>query len=95
LFHTNPLHKESGMNITQCTVGDSGFTESDLAPLVAAQPQLVLVFGSLAALDALDMALLHRVLPGAQWVGCSTAGEISNRGVADDTLVSGGGRTAG
>jgi hypothetical protein len=76
-----------GMNITQCTVGNSGFTESDLAPLVAAQPALVLVFGSLAALDALDMTLLHRVLPGAQWVGCSTAGEISNQGVADDTLV--------
>lgn len=78
------------MNITQCTVGDTGFTESALAPLVAAQPQLVLVFGSLAALDALDMGLLRRVLPHAQWVGCSTAGEISNHGVADDTLVATG-----
>jgi len=75
------------MKVTQCTAGDNGFTHSDLATLAAAQPHLVLVFGSLAAMEALDTAQLHRAVPGAQWVGCSTAGEISNHGVADGTLV--------
>jgi len=75
------------MRITQCTAGEQGFASSQLATLLAIEPQLVLVFGSLAALDALDTTELQRAVPGAQWVGCSTAGEISNQGVADDTLV--------
>ena len=75
------------MKITQCIAGLDGFGVADLASLSALQPQLILVFGSLAAMDGLDMPALQRAVPSAQWIGCSTAGEISARGVADNTLV--------
>ncbi len=75
------------MKITQCTAGSEGFMPEHLASLAALKPQLVLVFGSLAAMDTLDVARLQSAVPGAQWVGCSTAGEISRHGVTDDTLV--------
>jgi hypothetical protein len=50
--------------------------------------QLVFVFGAPHVLDRDD--LLHHlfdVYPGAQLVGCSTAGEIRGTSVLDDTLV--------
>lgn len=75
------------MQIRQCVVKAQAVTPADLAPLRDAGAQLVLVFASLEAMQGLDMALLTHALPGAQWVGCSTAGEISGEGVSDGTIV--------
>ena len=75
------------MQIRQCVVKAQAVTPADLAPLRDAGAQLVLVFASLEAMQGLDMALLTHALPGAQWVGCSTAGEISDEGVSDGTIV--------
>lgn len=75
------------MHILQRVVNAETVTAADLAFLATAQPQLVLVFASLEAMMALDVASLHAGVPGAQWVGCSTAGEISSQGVADHTMV--------
>jgi hypothetical protein len=49
-------------------------------------PQLVLVFGSVNALQA-NADTLRRAFEGAHIAGCSTAGEISRRGVSDESLV--------
>ncbi|CAA7627112.1 FIST signal transduction protein [Magnetospirillum sp. UT-4] len=61
---------------------------ADIAPLAALQPQLVLAFGSVGMLGAEGMfTRLTGAFPGADLAGCSTAGEITARGVSDDTLV--------
>lgn len=59
-----------------------------LAPLREIEPQLVLVFASTAHFEAGSFsAELRAALPGAVWLGCSTAGEISSGGVSDDSAV--------
>ncbi|MEY2952135.1 MAG: hypothetical protein RLZZ401_222, partial [Pseudomonadota bacterium] len=76
------------MKVQQIVVRQPVLTELDLLPLQALQPQLVLVFASLGALQqGLDAATLRAALPAAQWVGCSTAGEISRDGVTDGTVI--------
>jgi hypothetical protein len=59
---------------------------AELAPLAALAPQLVLAFGSVPMLKAWA-ASLGQAFGGAHMAGCSTAGEISSQGVADDSLV--------
>lgn len=50
--------------------------------------QLVLAFGAPALLKAPGLyAALRQILPQAILAGCSTAGEISSAGIADDSLV--------
>lgn len=66
----------------------SGMDDAALAPLAAIEPHLVLAFGSVPLFE--DPALpgfLSRAFPRARRVGCTTAGEISSRGVADGKLV--------
>lgn len=75
------------MKVQQCVVQGTSFKAQDLAELTAFQPQLVLLFASLEAMQVLDIGALRQAVPGAQWVGCSTAGEISGEGVADQTMV--------
>lgn len=61
---------------------------ASLKPLAAIEPHLVWVFGSADRLT--DPALLPQLrghFGQAQVVGCSTSGEITNAGVADDSLV--------
>jgi hypothetical protein len=61
-------------------------TTSPVIPPLA--PQLVLAFGSGPPLAGpAPLAELAARLPGALLVGCSTAGEICDTRVADDTLV--------
>ena len=61
---------------------------SRLETLGALRPHLVFVFGSVERLtDPSLIECLNRAFPDAQQVGCSTSGEISNSGVADDSLV--------
>lgn len=76
------------MECRQVLVEDTPLQDQDLAPLAGLDPHLVLVFGSLALLRAPGTHdCLSRAFPGAPLVGCSTAGEISDRGVTERTCV--------
>jgi hypothetical protein len=76
------------MQTRQVNLSSEQLSAADLAPLQALNPQLVLVFASLGAMrSGIAMDALQAALPGAQWMGCSTAGEISGQGVADNSIV--------
>ena len=76
------------MQIAQAVFRASGDSSRELAMLAKqmAQPDLVLVFGSIERLKSLAAALAE-VFPLARRIGCSTAGEISTEGVTDDCCV--------
>ena len=75
------------MLVKQATFAQTPHT-ADLAPLAAIDPQLVLVFGSVAALTATGMlGRLLEAFPSASLAGCTTAGEIGDSGVTDGQLV--------
>jgi hypothetical protein len=57
------------------------------APRLGASANLVLVFGSNAALAGDAVADVRRFYPSARIAGCSTAGEICGTRVQDDSLV--------
>lgn len=75
------------MQIQQVTIQGAHIAPADVAPLASLQPHLVLVFASLEAMQALDADRIRALIPQAQWVGCSTAGEISSQGVGDGSIV--------
>lgn len=57
-------------------------------PALADSADLVLVFGGSGALDIRERLVeLRKVYPSAQFVGCSTAGEILGTRVYDDAIV--------
>lgn len=59
-----------------------------LAALAEIAPNLVLVFGSVAAMRHPDFhANLRATFPSAELVGCSTAGEIAGQRVRDGSVV--------
>lgn len=59
-----------------------------LATIAAIKPHLIIVFGSVTRMtDPALPALLRAQFPDAHHMGCTTSGEISNAGVADDSLV--------
>ncbi len=59
-----------------------------LATIAAIKPHLIIVFGSVTRMtDPALPALLRAQFPEAHHMGCTTSGEISNAGVADDSLV--------
>ena len=61
---------------------------SDLAPLAAIEPQLVLVFGAVVRFnDPALPAALSLAFPDSELAGCTTAGEISHEGVTDGHVV--------
>jgi hypothetical protein len=74
------------MNVTQCQwTRGAGLqpepVQSDLSP------QLALLFGSRASLtDSEPIASIQRRFPNATLLGCSTAGEILDSSVYDDTV---------
>lgn len=52
------------------------------------KPQLGFIFGSADAFEnQAFMKQLTAQKPGIQWVGCSTAGEVSHKGVTDNTMI--------
>jgi len=76
------------MEIRQLVVSGAALAEADLSLLVDLSPQLVLVFASLQSLrDGPAWDRLRAQLPQAQWMGSSTAGEISNEGVGNGQVV--------
>ncbi|MEI7611963.1 MAG: FIST N-terminal domain-containing protein [Betaproteobacteria bacterium] len=74
------------MRVAQVILQHSSDIRSELTPLGALPPDLVLAFGSVDRLKAVAPELAE-LFPSARRVGCSTAGEISAQGVSDDTCV--------
>ncbi|TXH90747.1 MAG: hypothetical protein E6Q78_02900 [Rhodoferax sp.] len=74
------------MQVAQKVVRQEDVASADFSDLAALQPNLVLAFGSVQAIVAAAAPMAH-FFPQAHRAGCSTAGEISMKGVADGSLV--------
>ena len=74
------------MKVAQTVIRQANPSVDAFSDLVQIQPNLILAFGSVAALQG-AAAVLAQAFPTAHRAGCSTAGEISAEGVADGTLV--------
>lgn len=74
------------MQVVQVVLDGCHQLADDLATLSAMDPNLILVFGSVELLQGVGGPLAS-LFPLAVRVGCSTAGEISTRGVSDGTCV--------
>lgn len=76
------------MKIAQLVLKDLSTDLNNLSSLVDIDPQLVLVFGCIKHFEAQELnTKLAESFPNAQRVGCTTAGEITSSGVADNTTV--------
>lgn len=77
------------MKTQQIQVRDASALAGKLAQISdAAEATLLLVFGAPAMLkSSVVFTQLKAACPNAIIVGCSTAGEITNAGIADETLV--------
>lgn len=75
------------MRVTQVVVGARDWTDDSLAPLRVIDPDWLLVFGDVDAFDGNLHRRLRALFPDAVLSGCSTAGEISQRGVSQFSLV--------
>lgn len=76
------------MKIAQALLERLPADYSRLDALSALEPDLVLVFGSIAVLENAQLgAALAASFPKASRIGCSTAGEIAGLDVMDDTVV--------
>jgi hypothetical protein len=52
------------------------------------KPQLGFIFGSVSVFENQEfMKSLVNQKPGTQWIGCTTAGEVSQKGVTDETAI--------
>jgi hypothetical protein len=74
------------MKVLQTVVRHGASVAQDFTALAAMAPDLVLAFGSVAALQG-GADAIAQAFPNAQRAGCSTAGEISGKGVEDGSLV--------
>ena len=74
------------MKVAQTVIHQPNPGVDAFSDLVQIKPNLILAFGSVAALQG-AAASLALAFPDAHRAGCSTAGEISAEGVADGTLV--------
>lgn len=74
------------MKVLQTVVRDGNPGAHDFSALAAIKPNLVLAFGSVANLQN-GAAAIAQAFPQACRAGCSTAGEISGKGVEDNSLV--------
>lgn len=74
------------MKVAQTVIHQPNPGVDAFSSLVQINPNLILAFGSVAALQG-SAASLAQAFPDAHRAGCSTAGEISAEGVADGTLV--------
>ena len=76
------------MKTTQVKLKANADFETALAPIMNAQPNLVLVFGGVSFFESPKLAdVLKKVLPETALAGCSTAGEIAVDRVYDNTCV--------
>lgn len=76
------------MKVKQLIVTAMNITPDEISVLHAIKPQLILVFASITHFQQqiFSPELLNSI-PNAQWIGCSTAGEISSKGVSDDSII--------
>lgn len=75
------------MKTQQITLRADEAPDGALTQLRGIDPQLVLVFAGPGRLDGALGEALKRAVPGALSLGCTTCGEISNRGVDSGTTV--------
>ena len=76
------------MLIRQLRFASTSVSPEALATLREINPQLMLVFASVRHFEAaMFSAELRAGVPGAHWLGCSTAGEISITGISDNCAV--------
>lgn len=74
------------MQVAQITITNAAQIGSELQKLIAIKPNLLLAFGSEALLKAVADPL-QSAFAEATRIGCTTAGEISSQGVADNSCV--------
>lgn len=74
------------MKVLQTVFRQPAVGALDFSALSAIHPNLVLVFGSVEAIRQ-GAAAIEQAFPEATRAGCSTAGEISEKGVEDGSLV--------
>lgn len=76
------------MKSAQATLKAKSDVASEMAKLKAIEPQLVFAFGTHEAFGEGGLAQdVSNHFPNAIVIGCSTAGEIANSGVHDNTLI--------
>jgi hypothetical protein len=77
------------MKNVQIQIKSDAHVAKAIADMKAVNPNLMMMFGTDAcfANDAGWIAQVCKAFPDAQIIGCSTAGEISNQGVSDNSLV--------
>lgn len=76
------------MKISQINITSLDVTPSQMASLNKHQPHLILIFGSLEFFsDSKFFKKMQSSFSGAQVVGCSTAGEISEDGVTLNSCI--------
>lgn len=76
------------MRVQQVVLKSVEVSPGSLSPLTEIDPNLVIVFGSVAHFsDGALQAALCQAFPSAVHVGCSTAGEISAEGVTDHCCI--------
>jgi hypothetical protein len=74
------------MTVLQTVLHQTTIDSPDFSALATIEPNLVLVFGSVDAIRQ-GAAVVEQAFPKATRAGCSTAGEISENGVEDGSLV--------
>ncbi len=74
------------MKVLQAVMHHAESGVQDFSALAAMSPDLVLAFGSVAAMQAGSDAIAQ-AFPTSLRAGCTTAGEISGKGVGDGSLV--------
>ncbi|RQO56263.1 hypothetical protein DBR47_17115 [Paucibacter sp. KBW04] len=74
------------MKVAQVILRESQDLRAGLLPLQALAPDLLLVFAPAGLLQAINSPLTE-LFPHAARAGCTTAGEISNEGVSDQSCV--------
>lgn len=76
------------MKTVQVHLKSKTFSPSELKSVIDIKPDLVMMFGTHEAFDAGGMAqAVSKEFKSSLVIGCSTAGEISNQGVYDNSLV--------
>lgn len=76
------------MKISQIVLKQREIGQDQIAPLIALDPNLVIVFAApLFFQPGGSLCKLGLSFPGATLIGCSTAGEVSDAGVEDGSAV--------
>lgn len=76
------------MKTQQVKLNKTNFSADDFKDLSSLNPQLVTVFGAVKYFEDLTLGKkLKEYFKDAHIIGCSTAGEISEDGVFDETLI--------